>query len=43
MRQKNERNIDLIHSSRKRDGRGGKENLNFPLKDSNLRPSDFTI
>ena len=43
MRQKNERNIDLIHSSQKRDGRGGKENLNFPLKDSNLRPSDFTI
>ena len=30
-----------------RDGGGGgergKKNINFPLKDSNLRPSDFTI
>ena len=46
MRQTNERNIDLIHSSRTRDGGGGergKKNINFPLKDSNFRPSDFTI
>ena len=46
MRQTNERNIDLIHSSRNAwwgGGERGKKNINFPLKDSNLRPSDFTI
>ena len=42
MRQKNERNIDLIHSSRTRTGEGGKKrNINFPLKDLNLRPWNF--
>ena len=43
MRQKNERNIDLIHSSRTRDGGGGKrgkKNIHFPLKESNFRPSE---
>ena len=25
------------------EGGRGKKNINFPLKDSNLRPSDFTI
>ena len=31
------------HETRDEGGERGKKNINFPLKDSNLRPSDFTI